>query len=289
MATFLLDVFCLGVKDVIFRHVEASELDEIVEVMAAGAPLAEVEPAYARKLLRDLVAYARSIGFQPPREYRTAELLFGDVSADACDSRFDFGRDGRPLYVPGPSETPAQVRQRLEQLRRSVGEQGFDFSEDAGDEEVDDESDPAFAEEDDDLFDAYDPAAAPDPAEWLELDEGERMLQVEYYHRRASLRVGHDRLHANLHVVVENQIALDDPPTVRRAMERLMGEGLDRHEALHAVGSVLAGFLFDAIKAEVPVPFSTDDYSAAIERLTAESWRRTLEEAQEAVESVYEA
>jgi hypothetical protein len=94
MATFLLDVFCLGVKDVVFQHVEPSELDDIVEVMAAEVPFTVVEPSYARKLLRDLVAYARLIGLEPAREYKTAELLFGDVAADACDRSHPHDRDG---------------------------------------------------------------------------------------------------------------------------------------------------------------------------------------------------
>ncbi len=277
MATFLLDVFCLGVKDVVLRQVESSELDEIVEVMGAGAPFAAVEPSYARKLLRDLVAYARSIGLEPAREYKMAELLFGDVAADACDSRFEFGSDGRPLYVPGPGETPAKVRQQLEQLRRAVGEDGFDFSEFGG-EEDDDEADPAFSDEEDGLFEGYDPAVAPDPSEWLELDEGERMLRVEYYHRRAGIHMGHDKLHATMHTVVENQIAAGDPPQVGPTVERLTAEGLDRHEAIHAVSSLIADFFFDVAHGET-APFSVDAYVAAMERLTPESWRRFLEEA----------
>lgn len=273
MATFLLDVFCLGVKDVVFSEVEASDLEEIVAAATTDSPMMAVEPAYARKLLRDLVAYARSLGFEPPREYQAAELLFGDISADACDVRFEFGCDGRP------SETPAQVRQRLEQWRRSVGEDGFDFSEVA---EQDEEEDLALAEEDG-LFEGYDPAAAPDPSEWLKLDEQERILRVQYYHRRAGIRTENDRLHALFHAIIENQIALGDPPTVGPAVERLMAEGLDRHEAVHAVASVVAGLMADVTRREGSVSFSAD-YSAAVERLTAESWRRDVAAEQSADE-----
>lgn len=284
MATFLLDVFCLGVKDVVFRQVESSELDEIVEVMAVGVPFAAVEPSYARKLLRDLVAYARSIGLEPAREYKTAELLFGDVSTDACDSRFEFGCDGRPLYVPGPGETPAQVRQRLERLRRSVGEDGFDFSEFGG-EEDDDEADPAFSEdeEEDGLFEGYDPAVAPDPSDWLALDEQERILRVEHYHRRAGIRTGNDTVHATMHTIVENQIAASDPPQVGPTVQRLTAEGLDRHEAVHAVSSLIADFFFDVTHGET-APFVVEEYVAAMERLTPENWRRLLEEAEASAE-----
>jgi hypothetical protein len=64
------------------------------------------------------------------------------------------------------------------------------------------------------------------------------------YHRRNRLPMGQSvKLHRVAHVVVENQVALGDPPAVREALARLMGEGLDRHNALHAVGSVVMGLM----------------------------------------------
>ena len=273
MASFLLDVFCLGVKDVTLRQIEASELDEYLEVMAMESPLTEVDPAYARKLLRDAVAYGRSLGFEPPRDFKAAELLFGDVSADACEVRFEFGCDGRPYYAPGPTDTAGETRRRLEQLRRSVGEDGFDF---AADEDEDEDDSDLF--EDDGLFGGYDPAVAPDPGEWLELDEDERNLRVEYYHRREGTDLEDRRLrvHAILHAAVETQIAQGDPPIVGPTLKRLMAEGLDRHDAIHAIGSVVAELINEAVRRSEP--FSIDEYWARLERLTAESWRALAEE-----------
>ncbi|MGY4511289.1 hypothetical protein [Bradyrhizobium sp. USDA 3650] len=47
-------------------------------------------------------------------------------------------------------------------------------------------------------------------------------------------------MHAVIHAVVESQIADRELP-VRAAAQRLMSEGLDRHEAIHAIRSVLVG------------------------------------------------
>ncbi|OPY95016.1 hypothetical protein A5906_10145 [Bradyrhizobium sacchari] len=43
-------------------------------------------------------------------------------------------------------------------------------------------------------------------------------------------------------MIVESQIA-DPKRPVRSTAQRLMSEGLDRHEAIHAIGSVLAGHM----------------------------------------------
>jgi hypothetical protein len=58
---------------------------------------------------------------------------------------------------------------------------------------------------------------------------------------------GSAKLHGVAHVIVEKQVAMGDPPAAREALARLMGEGLDRHDALHAVGSVVMGIVFEAV------------------------------------------
>jgi hypothetical protein len=120
----------------------------------------------------------------------------------------------------------------------------------------------------------YDPNKAPDPKEWTALDEQERIRVVEQYHRRAGIRLPNQTVHAVIHAVIENQIALGDELPVRRTLERLMSEGLDRHDAIHAIGSVLAGHMSDLLSR--PKTASNEDpndaYYAALERLTAEEW-----------------
>jgi hypothetical protein len=118
----------------------------------------------------------------------------------------------------------------------------------------------------------YDPHQAPDPKEWNALDEQERMQLVEQYHRRAGIRLPNAKVHAVIHAVVENQIVLGDELPVRRTLQRLMSEGLDRHDAIHAIGSVLAEHMFELLSTPEAAskPDPNDAYCAAVERLTAE-------------------
>jgi hypothetical protein len=255
LAGFLLDVFCLGVKDVTLRPIEVPDLEEMIAAMEGEAPFVETDPAYARKLLRDLIHYAQALGLEPPREYKVAERLFGDVSADGSDARFEFGCEGRPLYITGPNDTPAQVRQRLERLRRTVGEDGFDFEAYDDDEEYleDDDEDDALA--DDDAFAGYDPAVAPESAEWLEMDEDERILRIKHYHRRASLPANDDELHAIMHGMVENQLARGWPEVTKRTMARLMtGACPSRRDSCSRLGARQTGLRGDDCRKASSVP-----------------------------------
>lgn len=104
LVAFLIDTFGRGVKDTMVRSITTDEFEMYVETMAASAPFAPVEPSYARKLLRDVVTFARSLGLAPHRDFPVAERIFGDVSADACDVDFRFGPDGSSLPGVGAAD-----------------------------------------------------------------------------------------------------------------------------------------------------------------------------------------
>ena len=124
-------------------------------------------------------------------------------------------------------------------------------------------------------MDQYDPLFAPDAEEWMAMDEGELIDLVHDYHRRARVRLPNARLHATIHVVVETQIAMGSELPTGRTVDRLQAEGLDRHEAIHAVGLVLAEHMIDLMKEETPGGDPNVAYGASLESLTAEGWRRS--------------
>ena len=123
----------------------------------------------------------------------------------------------------------------------------------------------------------YDPLIPPDPEQWSALGEQEQVDLVADYHRHARLRAPNAKVHAVIHVVVERQIALGEETPVRRTVQRLMSEGLDRHEAIHAVGSVLAGHMHDLVhRGELKADEDPNTgYYAALATLTADEWLRS--------------
>jgi hypothetical protein len=122
----------------------------------------------------------------------------------------------------------------------------------------------------------YDAHCQIEPQAWLALDESERIDSVTEYHRRQRIRLPNDTVHATIHVIVENQVALGDAYPAKSVLSRLMSEGLNRHEAVHAVGSVLAEQLFNALKHKTTESDLNAAYLEKLNRLTAECWRRQL-------------
>jgi len=127
VGVFLLDAFCLGIKDIVLRPMAAAQLDAYLDTLSATSLLAPVDPAYARKLVRDLTQWSGSLGFKPHADFAMAERLFGDVDPQTCETSFEFGHDGKPLYMPGPSESPHLISRRMDQLSERLGSGEFDY------------------------------------------------------------------------------------------------------------------------------------------------------------------
>jgi hypothetical protein len=105
VGAFMVDTFCLGVKDAFFRPLNRSDAEQMLESGLLATLSSPAEPAEARKLLHDLVGWAASNGFPPHKDY-----------------------EGKVLYVPGPTESPMKVRRRMESVRSRFGDAAADLS-----------------------------------------------------------------------------------------------------------------------------------------------------------------
>ncbi|MBN1944212.1 MAG: DUF1841 family protein [Bradymonadales bacterium] len=137
-----------------------------------------------------------------------------------------------------------------------------------------------WGEDDEDWLFPYDANEGPDPERWLELDESERIEAVMGYHevmqRELGQRGADPALHAMMHAVVETQLADGSLKAVPAALERLEGQGLSRHDAVHAIGGIVAKHLWRMMKEQVE--FDEERYNSELGRLTRESWEALADE-----------
>ena len=120
----------------------------------------------------------------------------------------------------------------------------------------------------------YEPSKKPNAEEWLALDEGERIELVRAFHRREKIFVPNLDAHAIVHAVVENQLA-EGFPAATATLARLQSEGLNRHDAVHAIGSVLLEHMQNLMNGSRSGGDPNAPYATALERLTADAWRRS--------------
>ena len=128
LGVFLLDVYCLGVKNAFYSKCTDAELDGLLERFFAGE--GEIEKhsgAWGRKLVEGAVNYARQLGFAPHRDYKMAARVMGGIDPKSCPDRFVFGQNGKPLFVAGPHEDEARCQLIMNVLTRKCGVGGFDY------------------------------------------------------------------------------------------------------------------------------------------------------------------
>jgi hypothetical protein len=149
-AFFLVDVFCLGVKDAFLRLMSPAEFRFSVEKAGEHETLERVDPAYVRKLVEASEAYALGLGLNPHPDYRQARKIFGDIDAAACPAHFEFGQDGKPFYISGPNDSLTRINLIQHALLKSCGPDGFHFLIQIGEPELMDDFDFDEWEEDED-------------------------------------------------------------------------------------------------------------------------------------------
>jgi hypothetical protein len=124
---FLVDALCLGVKDAFAFFRPVGDFRYLVSDMGTNMTLKKVEPEFAKKLIIEAIAYARSIGFEPHKDFPLPGKILQDIDETKCDTKFTFGRDGKPFFIAGPNDTEARCDQVIETLSRKLGPGNYDY------------------------------------------------------------------------------------------------------------------------------------------------------------------
>ncbi|MGB7836870.1 MAG: hypothetical protein WBL40_02040 [Terrimicrobiaceae bacterium] len=134
---FLLDVFCLGVKEAGFHRFNSitDYRESLLDRLFHCEEPVRMTPASARKLAEDAVSYARGLGFSPGIDYKKASRVFGGITTADCEEEFVFGKDDKPFYIQGPSDSPARAERILRALEARCGEGGYHYIVAADDSE----------------------------------------------------------------------------------------------------------------------------------------------------------
>ena len=122
---FLIDVWCLGVKDAFFVVVPPQKFGDRMDELSRQQPFIDIDPSVARRLLHDAAAYAAGFGLAPSGDFAQAEAIFGDIPM--AMETFPFGKNGKPFFISGPHDSPTRIRRILDTLAKLAGPDGFDF------------------------------------------------------------------------------------------------------------------------------------------------------------------
>jgi hypothetical protein len=150
---YLVDVFCLGVKNAFWDVFSEDEFRDMIDYLEESQAMGPMPPAGLAKLIEGAVTYARSFGFAPHPDFRHASKLLEGIDPNSYAGEFQYGRDGKPFYVRGPHETLEEARVISERVREAGGHFFVPLQDPGGFDELDDDLD---EEEDDPSLDGPD-------------------------------------------------------------------------------------------------------------------------------------
>lgn len=112
----------------------------------------------------------------------------------------------------------------------------------------------------------YNPAIAPDSADWLAIDEQERLYAIQCW---VADLIGAELEDCILEAVpilaVENQVAANEPPVTRATLERLLDAGIDRTTAIQVISDVMYDSLSKAVSQDSE--YDGDGYARALKQI----------------------
>lgn len=121
---FVMDLYCLGVKNALYEaDVSQKRLERVLSRMCSGAPEA-CEASLAHEVIYGAVEYARQYGFEPHRDFTKASLVLDPSLAHERNHHVEFGHEGKPLFIAGPYDNARAI---VNQLMRTAGEGNFHY------------------------------------------------------------------------------------------------------------------------------------------------------------------
>jgi len=121
MASFNVDLYCLGVKDSFINEVSREQFSDHAQ------SLTDLSPESAKTMIEGAIEFAKGAGFKPHKDFKRSYRIFKGVDADLSDDQYEFGEGGMPFYIQGPNDTPARVNEIIRTLENNCGVCGEDF------------------------------------------------------------------------------------------------------------------------------------------------------------------
>lgn len=127
-SVFLVDTYCLGVKNCFYEFNEpASAYQEQKEVSKGGFDLQVCDYLLAHNIIFGAIEFAEEFGFSPHKDFKVAQGILEEDDDNVEMIDLGFGKEGKPFYISGPNDDPAKQDKVLATLRHTAGEDNFHF------------------------------------------------------------------------------------------------------------------------------------------------------------------
>ncbi|MBN2306177.1 MAG: hypothetical protein JXQ72_16965 [Anaerolineae bacterium] len=152
-ASYLLDIFCLGLKSTIvnanFTMTDIRQ-DVLPQIFSTGSP-EECPPELAHQIIYQSIDYAAQFDLEPlDKDFRLSQYVLAPRGTLEEPYHLTFGKDGKPFFISGPYDN---VQAILAKLNRNPGPGNYEYMAMLGDPDFDMLYDDDYELLDDDIED----------------------------------------------------------------------------------------------------------------------------------------
>lgn len=138
MASFLVDTFCLGVKDAGYHENMTTEsFQDYLDNYKYGMGLEEISYEEAHNIIYGAIAFAEDGGIKPSKDFDPAGYILENDTEDIPLIEYDFGKNGKHFLIVNANRREMPF---YHILKKNLGD-NFEYILPFGEEEDDDEQD----------------------------------------------------------------------------------------------------------------------------------------------------
>ena len=135
LADYLVDAYCLGVKDSFYHlRMEDYEVEEMIDFIGAD----ECTYEEAHNWIYESIAFAEEAGIQPDKSFNLTKYMLEEDTDEIPLIKYDFGRNGKHTLIV---HSRLEASKYLPLLNQNIGEGNYEFiikdSPDLDDEDED--------------------------------------------------------------------------------------------------------------------------------------------------------
>lgn len=124
VGVFLVDTFCMGVKDTFCRHdMSDDEVQQMIDKISNGYGLEEIPYVEAHNIIYGGIAFAEDADIPPHKDFALSRYVLEEDTDDIPLIEYEYGRDGKYFLIVGPN---GRDRLYLDRLRKKFGD-NFDY------------------------------------------------------------------------------------------------------------------------------------------------------------------
>ena len=135
---FLVDTFCIGVKDATY-YTNRSEVDfeDLIKRYESGPGLEEISYNEAHNIIYGAIGFAEDGGIQPAKDFKTAGYILEEDTDDIPLIEYEFGKNGKHFLVINSDKREMPY---FHQLKKTLGDD-FEFVMNCNEDDESDEWD----------------------------------------------------------------------------------------------------------------------------------------------------